>query len=98
MVRGVGDCDQRVAIRARCSDQSDGSSWVLHQSDVNPVRLPSIQHIPNDVRREEGKVDHLLDAAFGGAFRFGDLCEGLAGLDPPNQAWARAMLRMSVSS
>ncbi|MCU4652966.1 hypothetical protein N8I71_08995 [Roseibacterium sp. SDUM158016] len=50
-------------------------------------RLLSIQHIPNDIGREEGKVDHLLDATFGGAFRFCDLCKGRAGLDRMARAW-----------
>ena len=37
MVPGVDWADQKVAISARCSDQSDGRSRDLHQSKVKPT-------------------------------------------------------------
>jgi len=44
-------------------------------------RLKTFNHIADDVRRKEGKVEHLLDAAFRSSCRPGDLGESLACLD-----------------
>ena len=43
-------------------------------------RLFAVENIADDIRGEEGEVDHLLDAALGDTLCCRDLCKALTGL------------------
>src|SRR5210317_66989 len=44
--------------------------------------LFACQDISHEIRCEEGKIDHVLDAAFGDAVGSGNIAKGFARLDP----------------